>query len=100
MHPRRQWFGLPSSLTFLLASAANLCASAHAHRTSPATASTPLSTELEARAYMLVDELESWRPRFSVYDQGRDRHAVSLAAEMCACSRRLFGALLLQRASD
>ncbi|GAA6003403.1 Zn(II)2Cys6 transcription factor [Rhodotorula paludigena] len=93
------WFGLPSSLTFLLASATNLCASAHAHRTSPATASTPLPAELQARAYMLVDELESWRPRFSVYDQGRDRHAVSLAAEIGIQQEtwRQTGLLLLHR---
>ncbi|GAA5821053.1 hypothetical protein JCM11251_001938 [Rhodosporidiobolus azoricus] len=71
------WFGLPSSLAVLLSQTANLCAAAHAERSSPT-----VPPDFEAQALALIHKVEGWRPLFSVYDKEGERFPMSIAAEL------------------
>ncbi|GAA5889924.1 hypothetical protein JCM6882_004367 [Rhodosporidiobolus microsporus] len=87
------WFGLPASLAHPLIEVANLCAAAQAARDRGLAL-----PEHEALANELIARLQSWRPRFSVFDDG-DRHSISFAAELTVQQEnwRYTGLLLLHR---
>ncbi|GAA6037602.1 hypothetical protein JCM8097_006135 [Rhodosporidiobolus ruineniae] len=100
----KNWFGLPPSLTALLFRVVNLCAAVHtSHRRTTsaflAAFAAPLNSSYEHEALSVMQRLEDWRPTYSVYDQGRDRHSIAMAGEMTVQQEtwRNLGLLLVHR---
>ncbi|GAA6037607.1 hypothetical protein JCM8097_006137 [Rhodosporidiobolus ruineniae] len=98
----KNWFGQPPSLTALLIRVSDLCAAVHTsrHPSSPYSFSThAIDSAYEHEALAIMKRLEDWRPSYSVYDSGRDRHSVALAGEMTVGQEtwRSLGLLLLHR---